>query len=235
MPHDADVRQALLRAKGLTPAELATRLGTTLPEAQALLAREDNGRTRADDVDRLLALGPDRPGSPPYALAVLSADGEIDLLPAGDTQPLFAERGLAMEFAEELADAADVFVVPVWPEYAWRKLVAFHAAWGSDPQPRSVFLADELDPDVSIDVVLAELEAGFRETLRLRAAADDPDRLREVEARFAALTELVPTAARPPQAAERSAEPGPRSAVPPRTHVVDRLGAWLERADDRLN
>jgi hypothetical protein len=227
MPHDAEVWQALLRVKGMTAQELASRLRTTLPELQALLEQSADGRARTEHVDRILALGEERPGTPPYALCVLSADGEIDLLSAGDTQPLFAERSFATEVAEGLSDAADVFAVPVWPDYAWRKLVGFHAAWGSDPESRSVFLVDELDPEVSIDEVLEELERGFRSTLQLRAAADDPARLRDVEARFAGImeTEGVEGRDESPLASEAS----------PPEKVVDRLEAWLESADDRLN
>jgi hypothetical protein len=223
MAHDAEVWQALLRAKGMTPAELATRLRTTWPELQSLLEHDANGRARTEHVDRLLALGKERPGSPPYALCVLSADGEIELLSAGDTQPLFAERSFAAEVAEGLADAGEVFVVPVWPDYAWRKLVSFHAAWGSEPEPRAVFVVDELDPEVSIEEVLEELEQGFRATLRLRAAGEDGDRLRDVEAQFAGITEIVSTPP-PDERAERQVN-----------RVVDRLEAWLESGGDRLN
>src|ERR1700747_2015513 len=119
MPEDADVWQALLRAKGLTVAQLAEDLRTTRQHAHRLLTGKRSADARRDELERALALGARRPdgrplyalaphargdereralawgarrpdGRPLYALATLATDGELELLPAGDTQPLFA-------------------------------------------------------------------------------------------------------------------------------------------------
>lgn len=184
MPEDADVWRALLRAKGLTVSELATQLRTTRQHTHRLLTGRRSADARREDLDRALALGPSPPnGQPAYALAVLGDDGDLDLLPAGDTQPLFANRDVAVRLADELVGlSAGVCVVPVSPEYAWRRLVAFHAAWGSDAEPRRVFLVDDPGLELPVESLVAELRHGFADTLRLRAAADDPDRLREIQA-----------------------------------------------------
>jgi transcriptional regulator with XRE-family HTH domain len=185
MPPDSEVWQALLRAKGLTVAELATRLHTTRQHAHRLLTGRRSAEQRREDIDRALALGRDRDeGRPAYALAVLSpSEGEVELLPAGDTQPLFGDRELATHVANSLAERnGAVCVVPVWPDYAWRRLVAFHAAWGSDPEPRRIFLVDDPTAEIPVEVLLEDLRGGFAETLRLRGAADDPACLREVDA-----------------------------------------------------
>jgi len=183
MPPESEVWQALLRAKGLTVAELAQRLRTTRQHAHRLLTGRRSADQRREDLDRALALGRDREGRPAYALAVLSAaDGELELLPAGDAQPLFGDRDLATRVADALAERdGGVCVVPIWPDYAWRRLVAFHAAWGSDPEPRRIFLVDDPTAEIPVDVLLDDLHGGFAETLRLRAAADDPACLREVD------------------------------------------------------
>jgi transcriptional regulator with XRE-family HTH domain len=184
MPHDSEVWQALLRKKGLTVAELAARLGATRQHAHRLLTGRRRADQRREDIDRALALGRDRAeGRPAYALAVLSAaDGELELLPAGDAQPLFGDRDLATHVANALADRnGAVCVVPVWPDYAWRRLVAFHAAWGTDPEPRRIFLVDDPTAEVPVELLLEELRAGFADTLRLRRAAEDPASLREVD------------------------------------------------------
>lgn len=184
MPEDADVWRALLRAKGLTVSELATQLRTTRQHTHRLLTGRRSADARREDLDRALALGPSNEnGQPAYALAVLEADGDLDLLPAGDTQPLFADRALAAQLAAELARmSSGVCVVPVSPAYAWRRLVAFHAAWGSDAEPRRVFLVDDPELELPLDSLVEELRYGFADTLRLRTAADDPDRLREIDA-----------------------------------------------------
>ncbi len=184
MPPDSEVWQALLRKKGLTVAELAQRLSTTRQHAHRLLTGRRSADQRREDIDRALALGRDRDeGRPAYALAVLSqADDELELLPAGDAQPLFGNRDLATHVANALAERdGGVCVVPVWPDYAWRRLVAFHAAWGNDPEPRRIFLVDDPTAEVPVELLLEELRGGFAETLRLRGAADDPAFLGEVD------------------------------------------------------
>jgi transcriptional regulator with XRE-family HTH domain len=183
MPEDADVWQALLRAKGLTVAQLAEDLRTTRQHAHRLLTGKRSVDARRDELERALALGPRRTdGRPLYALAELGTDGELDLLPAGDTQPLFSDRDLAASVADSLADRnGGLCVVPVWPEYAWRRTVAFHAAWGSAAEPRNVFRVDEAEFDIPVEAVVDELRGGFADTLRLRAVADDPERLEQIE------------------------------------------------------
>jgi transcriptional regulator with XRE-family HTH domain len=183
MPEDADVWQALLRAKGLTVAQLAEDLRTTRQHAHRLLTGKRSADARRDELERALALGPRRTeGRPLYALAMLAADGELELLPAGDTQPLFADRELAAGVADSLADRSDgLCVVPVWPEYAWRRTVAFHAAWGSTAEPRNVFRVGDDEFDVPVEAVVDELRGGYAVTLRLREIADDPERLEKIE------------------------------------------------------
>jgi transcriptional regulator with XRE-family HTH domain len=181
MPEDAAVWRALLRAKGLTVSELATQLHTTRQHTHRLLTGRRSADARRDDLDRALALGPSVETRPAYSIAVLDPNGDLELLPAGDTQPLFADRELAVQIAESLGERYDgVCVVPVSPEYAWRRLVAFHAAWGSDAEPRRVFLVDDPGLEVPVMELVDELERGFAATLRLRTAADDPARLREI-------------------------------------------------------
>jgi transcriptional regulator with XRE-family HTH domain len=184
MPEDADVWQALLRAKGLTVAQLAEDLRTTRQHAHRLLTGKRSADPRRDELDRALALGPRRlDGRPLYALAMLGADGDLELLPAGDTQPLFSDRRLATMVADSLDQNSNggVCVVPVWPEYAWRRTVAFHAAWGSTAEPRNVFRVDDETLEVPVESVMDELHGGYVETLKLRAIADDPARLEEIE------------------------------------------------------
>jgi transcriptional regulator with XRE-family HTH domain len=186
MPRDADVWRALLRSKGLTVSEFAERLGTTRQHAHRILAGARSADARREELDRALALGDDDESGdqPLFAIAHL-AHGELDLIPAGDTQPLFADRELATSVATSLETRdSGVCVVPVWPEYAWRHLVSFHAAWGSEAEPRGIFVVDNLSVGLPLVSLLAELQEGFAETLRLRAAGDDPPRLREVIARL---------------------------------------------------
>jgi transcriptional regulator with XRE-family HTH domain len=185
MATEAEVRQALLRAQGRSVAELASDLGMTRQHAHRLLTGRRPADNRSADLDRALALGR-RPaaGEPVYALGTLDDDA-LDLLPAGETQPLFASRRLATEIAVALQDTnPEVCVVPVWPHYAWRKLVAFHAAWGVPPEPKNLFLVDDGDPELPLGALLEELRAGFAETLRLRALGDDPSLLAQVETAF---------------------------------------------------
>ena len=182
MATDADVLHALLHDQGRSVADLAAELGMTRQHAHRLLTGRRNARVREAELDRALALGP-RPqhGEPAYALATLT-DGRLELVPAGDTVPLFATRELASALAEPLHELhQEVCAVPVWPAYAWRHLVAFHAAWGVEPEPRKIFLVDDRDPDLPVDVLLEELRSGFAETLRLRALGSDPALRAEVE------------------------------------------------------
>ena len=50
MPGEADVWRALLRAKGLTVSELATRLGTTRQHTHRLLSGRRNADARRDEL-----------------------------------------------------------------------------------------------------------------------------------------------------------------------------------------
>jgi hypothetical protein len=72
----------------------------------------------------------------------------------------------------------------VWPEHAWRNLVAFHAAWGAPPETRKLFVVDRTDTDIPLATLVGELRAGFDQTLRSRAQARDPAYLSEVELRL---------------------------------------------------
>jgi hypothetical protein len=185
MATEADVRQALLRAQGRSVADLAADLGVTRQHAHRLLTGRRPADTRSADLDRALALGPHTAeGDPAYALATLD-DDTLELLPAGETQPLFVSRRLAEEAAGALQGShPEVCVVPVRPRYAWRRLVGFHAAWGVPPEPKNLFLVGDGDPDLPLGALLDELRAGFAETLRLRALGDDPALLAEVETAF---------------------------------------------------
>jgi hypothetical protein len=196
MPEDADVWQALLRAKGLTVAQLAEDLRTTRQHAHRLLTGKRSADARRDELDRALALGPRRSDARPlYGVAILGRDGDLELLPAGDAQPLYADRDVATNAAESLQKLdRGACVVPVWPEYAWRRTVAFHAAWGSTAEPRNIFLVDDPRTDVPVQTLVDELYGGYAETLRLRAAADDPARLEDVESLLERGNNLPPAA-----------------------------------------
>jgi hypothetical protein len=234
MPEDAQVWQALLRAKGLTVAQLAEDLQTTRQHAHRLLTGRRSGDARRDELDRALALGPRRTnGRPLHAVAVLSRDGDLELVPAGDAQPLYADRELAAAVAERLeTEHRGVCVVPVWPEYAWRRTVAFHAAWGSTAEPRNVFLADVPAIELSTETLVAELCGGYAETLRLRAVADDPELLAEIAAM---VEEPEESPARP---TEQSSDLDETEAAPAEETVVsadslaNRIQAWV--APDEL-
>jgi transcriptional regulator with XRE-family HTH domain len=183
MAEDSQVWQALLRAKGMTVAELAEAMSTTRQHAHRLLTGRRSADARREEIDRALALGPRREDARPlYGIAVLGRDGSVELVPAGDAQPLFASRDLAASVAESLSSAdPSVCAVPVWPEYAWRRTVAFHAAWGSNAEPRNIFLVDDPTTDIAVEAVIEVLKAGFADTLRLRATAEDPAQLQEVD------------------------------------------------------
>jgi hypothetical protein len=97
---------------------------------------------------------------------------------------------VATGVARELeATSHDVCVVPVWPGYAWRNLVAFHAAWGAEPEPRKLFIVDAGTEEVPLEAVLAEIRAGLEATLKARAQAFDPTLLEEVNSRLSGYTD----------------------------------------------
>jgi transcriptional regulator with XRE-family HTH domain len=131
MRSESEVWQALLRRKGLSVTDLASKLGVTRQHAHRLLTGRRPAESQREELEQALALGRPAGGSPLFAVGELDDNGELDLVPAGDAQPLFADRDLAGDVARALEPASlHVCVVPVWPEYAWRNLVAFHAAWG---------------------------------------------------------------------------------------------------------
>src|SRR5512133_3935124 len=74
------------------------------------------------------------PGNPLFAAGELDDNGELDVVPAGDAQPLFASREVATDDARALEPASlHVCVLPIWPAYGWQNLVGFHAAWSRGP------------------------------------------------------------------------------------------------------
>lgn len=191
MRDEAVVWQALLRRKGLSVTDLAGQLGVTRQHAHRLLTGRRPAETQRAELEVALVLGTSSGGYPLYAIGELDADGELDLVPAGDAQPLFAGRQVAVRVAEELkASSDDVCVLPVWPNHAWRNLVAFHAAWGVEPEPRKLFVVDEAgDDQLPVDAVVEEIRAGLEATLRARAQAHDPALLGEVASRLSGYTD----------------------------------------------
>ena len=191
MRDEAAVWQALLRRKGLSVTDLAGQLGVTRQHAHRLLTGRRPAETQRAELEVALALGTSSGTRPLYAIGELDADGELDLVPAGDAQPLFADRDVAFRVAEELeASSDDVCVLPVWPTYAWRNLVAFHAAWGVEPEPRKLFVVDGAgDDQLPVDAVVEEIRAGLDATLRARAQAHDPALLGEVDSRLSGYTD----------------------------------------------
>jgi transcriptional regulator with XRE-family HTH domain len=184
MRDESDVWQALLRRKGLSVTDLAGKLGVTRQHAHRLLTGRRPAETQRAELEAALALGTPSAGQPLFAIGELD-DGEIDLVSAGDAQPLFEDRDVAADMARELeAASGDVCVIPVWPAYAWRSLVAFHAAWGAEPEPRKLFVADSVDEEVPLDALLGEIRSGLETTLRSRAQARDVELLGEVESRL---------------------------------------------------
>ena len=185
MRAEPEVWQALLRRKGLSVTDLAGELGVTRQHAQGLLTGRRPAEFQREDLERALALGTPTPGKPLFAVGELDDDGELDIVPAGDTQPLFASREVATDVALALEAASlHVCVLPVWPAYGWRNLVAFHAAWGAEPEARKVFIVDNGDEDLPVDALVGEIRAGLDATLRARAKARDPAYLSEVESRL---------------------------------------------------
>ena len=191
MRHEHDVWQALLRRKGLSVTDLAARLGVTRQHAHRLLTGRRPAETQRDELEGALALGTPTGRRPLYAIGELDDAGELDIVPAGDAQPLFADRDVATNVAQELEAASQhVCVLPVWPGYAWRHLVGFHAAWGVDPEARKLFVVDSVTgDDLPPDAVLEEIRSGLEATLRARAQAHDPESLQEVESQLSGYTD----------------------------------------------
>jgi hypothetical protein len=96
-------------------------------------------------------------------------------------QALLRRKGLSMA---DLAAHLGVCVLPVWPGYEWRNLVAFHAAWGAEPEPRKLFVVDQPDEDVPLEPLVEQIRTGLELTLLTRAQARDPVSLAEVQFRL---------------------------------------------------
>ena len=186
MREESDVWQALLRRKGLSVTDLASRLGVTRQHAHRLLTGRRPAATQREELEAALALGTPSGERPLFGIGELDDSGELELVPAGDAQPLFADRDVATRVAEELAAASShVCVVPVWPAYAWRNLVGFHAAWGADPEPRKLFVVDGVaDAELPLEAAVEEICRGLEATLQSRAKAHDPAFLDEVRTRL---------------------------------------------------
>jgi transcriptional regulator with XRE-family HTH domain len=185
---ESEVWQALLRRKGLSVTDLAGQLGVTRQHAHRLLTGRRPAESQRPELEVALALGSPWNGStaaPLFAIGEWDDNGELDLVPAGDAQPLFADREMATDVARQLEAASHhVCVLPVWPAYAWRNLVGFHAAWGAEPEPRKVFVVDETAGELPIEMVVREIREGLEATLRSRAQARDPESLSEIESRL---------------------------------------------------
>jgi len=190
MRDEAEVWQALLRRKGLSVTDLAGQLGVTRQHAHRLLTGRRPADSQRDELEHALALGTPTAGRPLFAVGELDDNGELDIVPAGDAQPLFASREVATDVARALEPASlHVCVLPVWPAYAWRNLVAFHAAWGAEPEPRKLFVVDGSDEEIPLDTLVSEIRSGLELTLRSRAQARDPAFLEEVESRLSGYTD----------------------------------------------
>jgi hypothetical protein len=190
MRSEAEVWQALRCRKGLSVSDLARDLGITRDHADELLTGTPASESQWEAVEGALALGTPTGGDPLYAIGELDESGELDVVPAGDAQPLFASRDVAARVAQELeAVCHSVCVVPVWPTYAWRNLVSFHAAWGAEPEPRKLFVVDSATDEVPLKTVLEEIRYGLEATLRGRAQAHDPALLEEVNSRLSGYTD----------------------------------------------
>src|SRR3954469_17911668 len=161
MRDEAEVWQALLRRNGLSVTDLAGQLGVTRQHAHRLLTGRRPAESQRSELEAALALGTPTNGRPLYAIGELDDSGELDLVPAGDAQPLFADRDVATTVAQQLEAASrHVCVLPVWPTYAWRNLVGFHAAWGADPEARKLFVVDRVTGDeLPLDAVLDEIRS----------------------------------------------------------------------------
>src|SRR5262249_57070276 len=95
MREESEVWQALLRRKGLSVTDLAGQLGVTRQHAHRLLTGRRPAETQRDELESAVALGTTSGGHPLYAIGELDDSGELDVVPAGDAQPLFADRCLA--------------------------------------------------------------------------------------------------------------------------------------------
>src|SRR5438477_9953864 len=166
--------------------DLATRLGITRQHAHRLLTGRRPADLQRDDLEAALALGKATSGRPFFAIGELDENDELDVVPAGDAQPLFAARDLATTVAAQLEEVSPyVCVLPLWPEHAWRTLVAFHAAWGAEPEVRKVFAVDDAAGDeLPLEAVLNEIRSGLEGTLLARAQGRQAAFLHEVEARL---------------------------------------------------
>lgn len=190
MRDESEVWQVLLRRKGLSVTDLAGQLGLTRQHAHRLLTGRRSVESQRAELEGALALGSPSngsasTGSPLFAIGELDDNGELDLVPAGDAQPLFADREMATDVARQLEAASHhVCVLPVWPAYAWRNLVSFHAAWGAEAEPRKLFVVDEAADELPLESVLSEIRDGLEATLRSRAQAHSPALLGEVESRL---------------------------------------------------
>jgi transcriptional regulator with XRE-family HTH domain len=185
MRDESEVWQALLRRKGLSVTDLAAQLGITRQHAHRLLTGRRPAESQRDELEQALALGTPTAGHPLFAIGELDDNGELDIVPAGDAQPLFASREVATDVARALEPASlHVCVLPVWPAHAWRNLVSFHAAWGADPEPRKLFIVDDGNEELPLDALVGEIRAGLDATLRSRAQAREPAYLSEVESRL---------------------------------------------------
>jgi transcriptional regulator with XRE-family HTH domain len=190
MREESEVWQALLRRKGLSVTDLASQLGVTRQHAHRLLTGRRPAETQRAELEIALALGSSSEGRPLYAIGELDDSGELDLVPAGDAQPLFSDRDLATNVAQQLeAASVHVCVVPVWPTHAWKNLVAFHAAWGAEPEPRKLFVVDAAGDEIPLEVLVDEIRAGLEATLRSRALAHDSALLHEVQSRLSGYTD----------------------------------------------
>src|SRR5436190_13204601 len=90
MRDESEVWQALLRRKESSVTDLAGQLGVTRQHAHRLLTGRRPAETQRAELDAALALGTPTSSRPLYAIGELDDNGELDLVPAGDAQPLFA-------------------------------------------------------------------------------------------------------------------------------------------------
>ena len=164
----AEVYSALLRQKGLTAADVARALGVARQHAHRLITGARAAGAHVTTLDRVLALGIAEDGDPLYAVGQLLPDGSVELVQAGAMQPLCSERAAAEALAESLG--ADACAVPVWPAYAWERLVGVYAAWGERAEERSVFVLDRLPPEA-----VTEVRTALATALELRRGARSAD------------------------------------------------------------